>query len=306
MFCTKCGFKNKDASKFCEKCGTKLEQLQPLNTEPPVEQAEPPVVKVPVTQPLVVESAEAPVFAALTYESTTEPVSLPTKKAKKSKKKPIIIAAVSVFIVAVVVLAIYLSDSCKSCGKPRNGNPDWQYVADCGPLCWDCYSSIVRQVLDNDAAYYTDAYWDYFDVVTDCETLRFYTDVYLGTYTEHSDISDYYYEWSSSDIYATVDVEVIGEECCKDYGFSNFGELLNDFFEEITDDEDVYALEKGRLANGLPMVAGWYSSDNEDCLVIETYTDNYYYSFRIYSDDNNVLEELYDSIYYIEVQNYDN
>ncbi len=154
MFCPNCGKKFQGV--FCPACGTKLVQLQPLNTEPPVEQAESPVVKVPVTQPLVVESAEAPVFEEPVVESAAEkPVfeeftnesvgqggEQPSSDAKTIKNPLIISGGVIVFVALLLIVNSIFNFVviCRQCGAFDVSFHGREYRA---PICHFCYYSDI-------------------------------------------------------------------------------------------------------------------------------------------------------------------
>lgn len=99
MFCGECGTKNAKNSKFCEKCGAKLEV-----EEAPVEKEE----KKKTTSKKTAEKKETPEVVAETKPVKNETVNKPAKKGLSPLIKGLIIGG-SCFIALIIALVVWLS-----------------------------------------------------------------------------------------------------------------------------------------------------------------------------------------------------
>lgn len=117
MNCPKCGSPLNDGDKFCQTCGSAVEQNQTIVTPQPT-----PVVETPAVSP-------APVQQPTPVVNTTEPVQQPvvnttpeTKDNKKSNNLVVVLVAIIAVLVVAIVAILFLGKNNNGGGNSSGGN----------------------------------------------------------------------------------------------------------------------------------------------------------------------------------------
>ena len=273
MFCSKCGQQNNDDARFCLKCGSPLVQ----SAEPAKVTS---VIEEPTQQTIINSVAENKEQSVNQEYEVEQSKSVPEKK-KKGKKKTIIIVTVVLALLIAVTSFLYVDGYIRWCYKCRTIEFDTNGYRRYNMCLTHLYEEVGGTNLYSGA--------------TSTETFGFYSDYYFDEFDkEHSsDEGAYFYQWSSSEHPVEIEVEiseVVDGGCTTE----DFKVAFDDAYETALNDEndeDVSMVKKDILYN-YDMVEIW----QDGYLEIVTYTDNAYYSFQVFTDDQECMENLCYSI----------